>query len=80
MMSQYNDAKRKIELNESLKDNENLNQILQNILKEIIKLRTASLSFKQDLINESNKIDCDRAEEEIELYLRKRKSESMDTD
>lgn len=72
LMTQYNYTKKIVERINGIKNKEELNQMLHNILKEITELKLASLKFENEAITSSEKIDEDRIETEKKLYLERR--------
>lgn len=78
LMIQYNRTKRIIESIESVKNKEELNQILNNILKEINELKLASLSFENETIDSSKTLDEEKIENEKSFYLVRREWTSID--
>lgn len=73
LINQYNNTKRIIESIKSIEDKHELNQILNNILSEITKLKSESLILENEMIDNSQKIDENNIENEKKLYLEGRK-------
>jgi hypothetical protein len=78
LITQYNNTKKIIESIENVKNKEEIKQILNNILSELTKLKSASLSFEKETVDSFPKISEDKIEDEKKLYLRIRKSTDLD--
>lgn len=77
LVTQYDVIKKVVETVDNVKNKDELKQVLNIIMDEINKLKTAEMSLRQNTISDSKKLSEEKINEEKRLYIRRRELNSI---